>query len=109
MLLTSAILGATSLAAILVLFQIRQSSNLGGSTRAIYAADSGIECILYEKAKETLDPPEVPNYTNCGTSASASGRVSLDNGAYYFVENNDPKFKAVGRYGLSSRAFEVSF
>lgn len=100
MILSSAILGATVLASLLVLFQLRQASDAKSSTQAIFAADSGIECIIFERVGETF------NYDNCG----ASTQINLDNGASYVVEDlGGDTFKAVGRSGRAARAFEISF
>ena len=103
-LLSSAILASTSLVIMLVVSQLKQSTGVKTSTQAIFAADSGIECILFEKSKV---PPETPDYTACGTSPA--NKIDLDNGAYYFVVNNNPVFKSIGRSGRSSRAFEIRF
>lgn len=42
-------MGASSLAGLLMLYQIRQATDLGNSGKAIFAADSGIEWVLYDK------------------------------------------------------------
>lgn len=42
-------MGASSLAGLLMLYQIRQATDLGNSGKAIFAADSGIEWVLYNK------------------------------------------------------------
>jgi len=102
MILSSAILGATVLASLLVLFQLRQATDAKSSTQAIFAADSGIECILFERVSGTF------NYGNCGLPPAA--RVDLDNEAYYVVTDlGGDRFKAVGRSGRTARAFEIRF
>lgn len=45
--LTGTILGATTIAGLLMIYQIRQSTDIVNSTKAIFAADSGIEWRLY--------------------------------------------------------------
>ena len=101
MLITSVILSSTAISALLVLFQLRQVSDVKASTQAIFAADSGLECILYEKVRGG------ENYSNCG----ATGEIKLDNGASYVVISNDTgtSFKSVGRAGRSARALEIGF
>ena len=42
------ILGATTLAGLLVLYQIRQSTDLANSAKAVFAADAGVEWGLYQ-------------------------------------------------------------
>jgi len=96
MLLTSAILSATAISALLVLFQLRQVSDIKASTQAIFAADAGVECVLYEKVVGG------ENYSNC--------EVTLDNGASYVVtDDGADNFKSVGRAGRTARAFEIGF
>lgn len=103
MLLSSAILGATSLAALLVLFQLRQATDAKASTKAIFAADSGIECVLFERIIGTGD------YTICGSNDP----VILDNDSSYAVvvdtSGGDIKIKSVGRSGRTTRALEITF
>jgi len=45
--LGGAILGATTLAGILMLYQIRATTDAANSAKAIFAADAGIEWVLY--------------------------------------------------------------
>jgi hypothetical protein len=99
MILSSAILSATALAGLLVRYQLRQSSDIKLSTQAIFAADSGIECYLYEREKGTQ------NYTNCGEG----GEISLGNGAVYTVVIGANNVKSVGKSGGAARAFELTF
>lgn len=102
MLLTSAILSATAISALLVLFQLRQASDIKASTQAIFAADSGIECVLYEKVVGG------ENYSNCGMPPDPE--IKLDNGASYVVtDEGGGNFKSVGRAGRTARAFEIGF
>jgi len=109
MLLSSAILGATSLAALLVLFQLRQATDAKASTQAIFAADSGIECVLFERIQSLGMGAPPPDYTNCGETSPRN----LDNGASYTVivttSGGDTKIKSVGRAGRTSRALEITF
>jgi len=98
MLITSAILSATAISALLILYQLRQVSDIKSSTEAIFAADSGLECLLYERVKGG------GNYANCGTVSD----VVLDNGASYRVlDEGGGFFKSVGRSGRAARAFEI--
>lgn len=105
MILSSAVLGATVLASLLVLFQLRQSSDAKSSTQAIFAADSGIECILFERIGGTF------NYQNCGAPPATPPQIDLDNGAFYTVVElgGGDGFKSVGRAGRTTRAFEITF
>ena len=101
MLLSSAILGATSLAALLVLFQLRQATDAKASTQAIFAADSGIECVLFEKIVGTGD------YTKCGEGGDW---IELGNGSSYTViVDASGSIKSIGRAGRTTRALEITF
>jgi len=98
MVLSGAILSATTLAALLVLFQLRQTSDVAASTRAIFAADTGIECAFYDRFRTTSLP-------------LCTGTVNtLDNGAEFRMISSGPdSIKSVGKFARSARAFEVTF
>jgi len=106
MMLTGAILSATAISALLVLFQLRQASDIKASTQAIFAADSGVECIFYEKV--IVEP-----VTGVGDYASCRVRDpdAFENGASYIVtwDESFTTFKSIGTSGRTARAFEVSF
>lgn len=53
LIVSGTILGATTIAGLLMLYQIRQSTNAALSLQALFAADSGLECQLY---KSFVDP-----------------------------------------------------
>src|SRR3989344_7426978 len=46
--ISGTILGATAIAGLLMLYQIRQSTDIASSAKSVYAADSGIEWRLYK-------------------------------------------------------------
>src|SRR3989338_10873566 len=46
--LSGTILGATTIAGLLMVYQIRQSNDIVNSTKAIFAADAGLEWRLYK-------------------------------------------------------------
>lgn len=98
--LSGAILGATALASLLVLFQFRQASDIAASTKAIFAADSGIECVFFDRYRTSAPARD------CG----ATSPVMLDNGAEYrTIDVGGDAMKSVGRFGRAARAFEVAF
>lgn len=51
------ILGATTIAGMLMAYQIRRATDLENSARAIFAADAGVECALYNNFKGGSCPP----------------------------------------------------
>ena len=66
--LGGAILGATTIAGLLMTYQLRQVGDFSSSAKAIYAADAGVECGLYAQIKDnSVSCPETPssdaNYT----------------------------------------------
>lgn len=90
--LGGSILGASTIAGYLMLLKIRTSSDITNSTKAIYAADSGIEWELYKYFKDK------PDYA----------QPALSNGAS-FIATEGETIKVVGNAGNSYRAFEITF
>ena len=82
-----------------MLYGLRQSGDIAASHQAIFAADSGIECVLFKKAK---DPSR-----DCGEIEA----IKLANGASYKTvpAADGSSVKSVGRAGRSSRALEIAF
>lgn len=111
MLITSAILSATSISALIILFQLKQVSDIKASTQAIFAADSGLECLLYERVKGG----EV--YSNCGKGAAdgtGGTEIVLTNdsypeyrASYTVIDEGGGLFKSIGRSAKAARAFEI--
>ncbi len=98
MLLSSAILGATSVAGLLVLFQLRQASDIASSTKSIFAADAGIECAFFNEFRTIR--------RNCGEVAP----IFLDNGAQYRTIFVPPgSVKSIGFTKRTARSLEVRF
>ena len=103
--LSGAILASTSLAGLLILYQLRQATDAAASTKAIFAADAGLERALYNESKlgGTDAYPLTPPYNN------KTNNKTLDNGATYTVTKDatDPSLiKSIGRYGRAARAFQ---
>jgi len=98
-LLSGAVLASTSLVALIVLYQLRQATDVSGSTQAIFAADSGLEWAYYN---ETRDP---------GSRLPYPHTLILSNGASVTVtkDPSDPlPLKSVGQKGRSARAFQAN-
>ena len=98
--LTGVILATTSLVALLVLYQLRQTADIIASNQAIFAADAGMECALYKKFKEDKNNEAI------GGECSA---LAFTNGAQVKVVAEDEVIKSAGRSKQSARAFEASF
>ncbi|MEK7624297.1 MAG: hypothetical protein AAB404_01020 [Patescibacteria group bacterium] len=86
------LLGASAIAGLMMVYQIRQSSDVVNSTKAVFAADSGVEWELYRMFKDSDYPkPIMTNQTDFSTTVSGSNIV-----------------KSVGSSNRSSRAFEIT-
>jgi hypothetical protein len=97
MLLTVLILGGSMLAAstiagYLMLLKIRGASDITNSSKAVFAADTGIEWELYKQFKN----PDYP-------------RPSLSNNADFISSNDTQKIKSIGESNNIFRAFELDF
>lgn len=128
--LGGAVLGATTIAGLLMLYQIREATDLANSGKAIYAADTGIEWTLYNWfCPSAGDRP----CTSPGWDSIPAGEFSLSNGAsakvtqYCFdslgnkigdstsgtcdpaTNASSTTFKSLGTSGNSNRAFGLSF
>lgn len=57
LIVSGTILGATTLAGLLMVYQTRQATNFGQSLQALFAADTGLEWQLYRKFQKA-DYPE---------------------------------------------------
>jgi len=101
--LSSAILGVTALAGLLTLHQIRNTGSAINSTKAIFAADAGIECFLYKTQKLAVTQ-------DCGEITP----ILLDNGATYSIKLlgdplNPTGVRSLGRFSTTARSFELTF
>ncbi|MFA5083937.1 MAG: hypothetical protein WC475_00925 [Candidatus Paceibacterota bacterium] len=86
------LLGASSIAGLLMVYQIRQSSDVVNSTKAIFAADTGIEWELYRLfANPGYAKPIMTNQADFSTIVYGTSTI-----------------KSVGTAGHSSRAFQAS-
>lgn len=59
LLISGTILGATTIAGLLMLYQLRQATNVGYSLQALFAADSGLEWKLYQEVVNSSYPAPV--------------------------------------------------
>ncbi len=110
--LGGALLGATTIAGLLMLYQVRQGADVGHSAKAVFAADAGIEWGLYNLICQT-DPgstncplAELPRFRN---GASVEVRCLEESGGP--VDDCNPEetvtIKTLGRSGNVARAFCV--
>lgn len=121
--LGSTILGATTIAGFLMLYQIRQSTDLANSGKAIFAADAGVEWATYSyvtslRAGTPVPLTPQPTFSNgatvsavCRNSCSPSRVVDCSKIA---VPPEDPcesahEVRSVGTAYSASRAFRSAF
>jgi len=108
------LLGATTVAGLLTLYQIRNSTDLANSAKAIFAADAGLEWGLYNFScanggSQSVCP--LPEILDSDFSNSASVRVvCLGSGEILPCTGSAVNgIRSIGSAGGSSRAFEASF
>jgi len=88
------ILGATTIAGLLMIFQIRQATDLANSAKAVFAADAGLEYGLYRFFQD-------PNYPT-----SYPQPFPLSNGAEFTeTTTGSSTIKSIGKSANSQRAF----
>lgn len=104
--LGGSILGATTIAGFLMVYQFRQASDLSASTRSIYAADAGIEWGLY---KFFVSNTSLPSFTN-GASVTVTCLNANFNPAQPVdcSDNATGIIRAVGGFGNVNRALEMT-
>ena len=117
--LGGAILSATTIAGLLMLYQIRQTTDIANSGRAIYAADAGIEWSLFKwfcaakgacGADNAINPPIFDNkavFTVTTICTTFTGEILTP-----CRPEDDPfavTFRSVGTAGNSTRALGLSF
>lgn len=106
--LSGTILGATAIAGLLMLYQLRQSNDVINSNKAIFAADSGLEWRLYKFFK-------ADNQTckECPDGGACPG-PSFENGASFQAACDSAggaatttTVKSTGTSGNASRALQI--
>ncbi|MCR4275421.1 MAG: hypothetical protein NUV83_01565 [Candidatus Wolfebacteria bacterium] len=106
----SSILIFSTIAGYMMIQRIRASSDTMDSTKAIFAADSGVECMLFKYASTT------ENRSNLNCNTASSGFLSFDDNfvsAYTEIASSSvgssSYIKSVGTSNRSKRAFYLSF
>jgi hypothetical protein len=103
--LGGAVLGATTIAGFLMSYQIRASSDSANSAKAAFAADSGVEAVLYQHNRHLPTDP-----LGFGNSASAEFSCTDDSGnPIDCCEAAATTAIAKGSAAGASRAFQATF
>lgn len=107
--LSGTILGATAISGLLMLYQIRQSSDTINSTKAIFAADTGLEWRLYKFFKaDGQTCQDCPNGGVCPEPALGNGAVFQATCELRLVAGTTTvAVKSTGTAGNNARAFEI--
>ena len=113
--LGGAILGATVVAGILTLYELRASTDTANSAKALFAADAGVEWTLFSYYCGSLDTPArcsgpVPLPVLAASGASVTSTCYDANGAVSDCGNTSTTVSAVtlGAANGTKRAFDVS-
>lgn len=104
------ILGAATIAGLLVVYQIRATTDLADSAKAVFAADAGIEWQLYNYfSTSTLNHLPQPvfdiNLSGIRLNAVCLKDSGEETDCETFGNSSATAIKSVGTYGNSSRAF----
>src|SRR3989344_1600154 len=111
MILTVLTLGGTLLsislvAGLLILFQIRQSGDLANSTKALFAADAGVE--WYLKHKGLVVHPYTFKSTDVDAPLSLDPVLFSNGASFEVITQSELEAKVIGAAGSSKRAFLIS-
>ena len=108
------LLGATTVAGLFMLYQIRQATDLANSAKAFSAADAGLEWGLYNAFCDTTKAPCPASPTVFGIKASTTVTCTATSGVVLVCDNLATRasirnIRAVGRSANVTRALEASF
>ena len=95
------LLGATTIAGLLMVHQIRQTTDLANSGKAIFAADTGLEWGLYQFFNPSASR-SAPVMQNGATFITTCSPVAL------CTDIGTTVIKSIGRSANAGRAFELS-
>lgn len=101
--ISGTLLGATTIAGLLLVYQIRQATDLASSAKAIYAADAGIEWSMYKYFVNTSTAPVT--FSNKASVSVAC--YDLTGAAVDCTSDAVSVIKSRGSAGAVSRAFEL--
>jgi hypothetical protein len=104
--LGGAILGATTIAGFLMVYQVRQTTDLANSAKAIFAADAGVECALYNQFHSN-DCTELQTFAANGASFDVK---CFDTGGALVPDCSNANASvlfSVGTAATARRAFSV--
>jgi len=95
--LSGTLLSITLTAGLIMLYQIREAGNFTNTTKAVFAADTGINWWLYFNS---------PSYISSNNSSTINGLLRA-NGANFEILEEAAGIKVIGQAGSSKRAFLI--
>ena len=109
--LGATMLGATTIAGLLMLYQIRQVTNFRDSAQSIFAADAGTEWALYSYFQQTPGVPLPGNNGQLDNGAMVSIECSDDSGVSTDCSDSSSTVEAFSRGSTANtkRSFVVTF
>ena len=105
--LGATMLGATTIAGLLMLYQIRQVTNFRDSTESIFAADAGTEWELYSYFQAAN--VQAPTLLSNGAAISATCYDNTQTPSQCSDTTSTVEAVAVGSAGNTKRAFVATF
>lgn len=99
------VLGAVTIAGLLLTYQIRQATDLASSARAIFAADAGIEWSIYRYFKQdaAMARPQFQNGAEVNITCFMAGGAPVD-----CMSDDVATIRSRGTSGNVSRSFELN-
>ncbi len=109
--LGATMLGATTIAGLLMLYQIRQTTDFGHSAQAIFAADAGTEWALYSQIKQQNVPlpGDPPGALSDGAALTATCYDASNAETPSCVATTSAYAISIGSSGGTRRAFLATF
>ena len=94
-------IGVTAISGLLVLYQIRMSSDAAGSAKAIFASDAGVDWALYRFLKSTSGFTPDTNFSNGAVS------TVVCKGPSGILDCSDANISSIVSTGVSGSIYRV--
>jgi hypothetical protein len=99
------ILGATTIAGLLMVYQIRQATDLANSQKAIFVADAGAEWGLYQFFKGVYPAPVFSNGATLNATCLSTNCLDSRSPGVSCADPSVAVIKSIGKANQSQRAF----
>lgn len=110
--LSSTVLSLSAIGGYLMLVRLRTSSDIVSTSKAIYVADSGIECEAYHQFKKPAEPADFCTNAGAGRNSFSYDTGTVDETASYavtYTAGPPSNIQSVGSFRNSNRAFQIDF